>query len=181
MKNKSSQSEPELSRPLRAEKVSANGVEEKIVASENERQALAARFDLIAIGALEAKLHIVPKQAGTVFEVMGTFKADVTQRCVATLEPLAAHIEQPIKANFGASFAEAGSGAAEQAMSEDDLEPMINGVMDLGELVAQNLGLALDPYPRKPDIPPVEAEFGEPIVKTNPFAKLVSLKDRKKE
>jgi uncharacterized metal-binding protein YceD (DUF177 family) len=180
MKYKNPQTELELSRPLRAEKVSANGVEEKIVATEKERAALTTRFDLLAINALEAKLHIVPKHAGTIFEVMGSFKADVTQRCVATLEPLTAHIEQPIEANFGSPFTEAG-GAIERSTEEDDLEPMVNGIMDLGELVAQHLGLALDPYPRKADVPPVEAEFGVPIIKTSPFAKLVTLKDRKKD
>ena len=180
MKNKTTQSEPELSRPLRAEKIAANGVEETILATPQERIAVAQRFDLIEIARLEAKLSVTPKQAGMNFEVTGHLKADVVQRCVVTLEPLPAHIEQPIKVHFAAPVL-IDANSAERSVDEDDMEPVIDGVMDLGELVAQHLGLSLDPYPRKPGLPPVEAEFGEPVVETSPFAKLVVLKDKAKE
>lgn len=180
MKAKLPKAEPELSRPLRVEKISPNGVEETIVASGQEREALSKRFDLIDVGSLEAKLHVMPKQGATDFEVTGHFRADVTQRCVVTLEPLPAHIEQAIKVHFAPPVVVA-SGATERALGEDDLEPIEDGIMDLGELVAQHLGLALDPYPRKPDVPPVEVEFGAPAAKISPFAKLAALKDKTEE
>jgi uncharacterized metal-binding protein YceD (DUF177 family) len=174
MKNRS---EPELSRPLRVEKISPNGVEETIIASVPERKALAERFDLIELTSLTAKLTVTPKEAGTAFAVTGTLTADVTQRCVATLEPLPTHIEQPINVFF-VTPGLTDNDASERTMDEDDREPIENGIINLGELTAQHLGLSLNPYPRKSGIPPLEMEFGQPITETSPFAKLVVLKDK---
>ncbi len=53
-------------------------------------------------------------------------------------------------------------------------------MIDIGELVAQHLGTALDPYPRKPGIAFVEAEYGGKDPAPNPFANLARLpKDQK--
>jgi len=60
-----------------------------------------------------------------------------------------------------------------------------DGWIDLGELAAEQLGLALDPYPRKPDAE-VPAEWKaepapEPVAdqRPNPFAALEKLKSGK--
>jgi uncharacterized metal-binding protein YceD (DUF177 family) len=37
---------------------------------------------------------------------------------------------------------------AELADDADEVEPVIGGAIDLGEALAEELGLALDPYPR---------------------------------
>lgn len=172
--------EPEMSRPLRVEKISANGVEETIIASERERQALARRFDLIDIKSLTARLTVRPERTGLNFAVTGKVEADVVQRCVVTLEPLDAHVEQVIDVHYAApEFLT--RAMPERDVEEEDMEPIENGVMDLGELAAQHLGIGLEPYPRKAGLPTLEAEFGEPIVKENPFAKLVLLKGKKEE
>jgi uncharacterized metal-binding protein YceD (DUF177 family) len=180
MKQKHSPSEPELSRPLRVEKISTNGVEESIVAMPVERKALAERFDLIDIQELTAKLQVTPKQMGLNFLVEGAVKAKVTQRCVVTLEPLAAEVEQTISVHFAApAFID--SNQSERTLEEEDMEPITGGIIDLGELAAQHFGLALDPYPRKPGLPPVEIVVGTPPTKDNPFAKLTLLKNKREE
>ena len=68
------------------------------------------------------------------------------------------------------------------AEAADAPEPAPDGLIDLGELAAEQLGLALDPYPRKPDAA-VPAEWkAEPVVepvadeRPNPFAVLEKLK-----
>lgn len=181
MKNRNAPSEPELSRPLRIEKISPNGVEETIIASEKERQVLAERFDLVEIKNLTARLCVKPERAVLNFAVNGKLVADVVQSCVVTLEPLPAHVEQNIGVHFASPEFFQSGGATERDVEEDDMEPINDGIIDLGELVAQHLGLGLDPYPRKEGLPPVEVEFGEPLVKDNPFAKLVVLKDKTKD
>ncbi len=55
---------------------------------------------------------------------------------------------------------EAGETEAARAASDDDAEPLIGGVIDLGALATEFLILGLDPYPRKPGAvfqPPQEA------------------------
>lgn len=180
MKNKTLNAEPELSRPVRVEKISPNGVEETIVASPREREALAKRFDLVEVKSLEAKLRVTPKHAGLDFAVTGNVAADVVQRCVASLEPLSTHIDQAIDTHFAAS-ADAGHGNAERDLDEEDMEPIEGGIIDLGELTAQHLGLGLNPYPRKADVPPVEVEFSKSAAPVNPFAKLVVVKNQDKK
>lgn len=173
---------PELSRPLHVEKVGIGGIREDIVARPTERAALAKRFDLLALDKLTAQLEVDQTHAGKMLAVTGSFSADVVQQCVVTLEPLPQQIMETIDALFApASLLENGSGSPHfDNGPEDDPEPYENGVIDLGELVAQHLGLALDPYPRKPGLPLVEHEFGAPaekVTKTNPFTLLKGRND----
>ena len=67
--------------------------------------------------------------------------------------------------------------------SEDPPEPLEGGALDLGELVSEELALALDPYPRKPGVAPVDLSFGAPEEESDeedsPFAALAALKGRK--
>ena len=56
--------------------------------------------------------------------------------------------------------------------AEDEI-PFASGVLDLGEAAAEQLGLALDPYPRQPGValPELELELdGTP----HPFAALAA-------
>src|ERR1700722_5294460 len=153
--------EPEFSHTLFVEKIPPGGIEQNLIANEKARKLLVERLGLLDLSKLTAKLYVQPGNVGT-FRVNGTMSADVTQQCVVTLEPLPGHIEQEIDALFAA-----------QEADEGEVEPIIDGMIDLGELVAQNLGMALDPYPRKPGTGFVEAEYGVETEKViNPFAKL---------
>jgi len=178
MKPKTPITTPELSRPLQVDKISAGGFEETIEADEDERKSLAERFGLLGLPKLHAQLIVKPSRAA-MFEVKGRMEADVVQQCVVTLEPLPAHIEQSINVLYaGPELLELGSGSPHIDPDAEETEAIVGGVIDLGELVAQNLGIALDPYPRKPGIAFVEAEYGNDGG-TNPFAKLVELKKPK--
>jgi uncharacterized metal-binding protein YceD (DUF177 family) len=179
MKLKNTIHEPELSRPLPVDKISAGGVEETIVADDKERRRLAARFVLLELKGLEARLTVTPTRGGDMFAVKGRMEADVVQQCVVTLEPLPSKIDQAIDVLYvGQELLRDQLGKPHLDVEEEETEAIVNGVIDLGELVAQNLGIALDPYPRKPGLAYVEAEYGDAIV-ANPFAKLAELKNKK--
>ena len=62
--------------------------------------------------------------------------------------------------------------------SEDDVDPIENGEIDLGELVAEAVALELDAYPRKPGEAYAEAEDDSAEVielMPSPFANLDKL------
>jgi uncharacterized metal-binding protein YceD (DUF177 family) len=178
MKNKPDQ--PELSRPLAIDKIPANGIEETILADPKERKKLAARFGLLDLPKLEAQFDVKPARGGSMFEITGNMRADVVQQCVVTLEPLPAHIEQPITVLYATpEMLETGEDPPHES-PQGETEAIVDGIIDLGELVAQYLGTALDPYPRKPGAAFVEAEYGDATPEANPFAKLVDLKEPKK-
>jgi hypothetical protein len=68
-------------------------------ASESERAALAARFDLAEIGALHASVSLIPESSrGTGIQAHGSVTATVTQRCVRTGEAFQVDLEFPIEA-----------------------------------------------------------------------------------
>lgn len=176
---------PEFSRPVIADTVSPGGMVEKIEATGAEREALARRFDLRGIASLKAAVRL-RRVRGEMIRVTGELEADVTQTCVVTLEPVPEHVTESFSALFAPDHllpkdaeeeVEVAFAAAEDA---DVPEAMPRGIIDIGELTAQHLSLALDPYPRKdgasfedivePEEEPVEAD------KPNPFAELARLK-----
>jgi uncharacterized metal-binding protein YceD (DUF177 family) len=109
---------------------------------------LVARFDLASLDMLEADLA-VSRDTGTVL-AKGHFRAEFAQYCVATGDLVPVLIDEPLAVRFIPEPAVIPD--AEIELEADDCDTMFHdgqGV-DLGEAVAQSLGLALDPYPRSP-------------------------------
>jgi uncharacterized metal-binding protein YceD (DUF177 family) len=141
---------PEFSRPVDVASVGRSPRTLTIEATADERTALARRFDLPAIERLSARLTVAPEAAGTAYAVTGSLSAEVVQECVVTFEPVRAEIEEPVEAVFGEAPADVLGEEVDVDPLETTVEPIESGSIDLGELVAQHLLLALDPYPRAP-------------------------------
>lgn len=146
---------PEFSRPVNVARIGRLDHQMEIAANAEERAALARRFDLIALESLAASL-VLKKRGDGVVEVSGTYRARLAQPCVVTLEPVWATIEEEVRLFFSGGLGNAArktDHAIDDMTSIDDEgtpEPIVNGVIDLGEAVAQLMALALDPYPRAP-------------------------------
>ena len=165
---------PEFSRPLAADSVGTQPVERRIEASPAEREALAGRFGLLALDRLEATLEL-RRDKGDLIRLQGHFLADVVQSCVVSLAPVPAHLEADFETSYSASAVE----MAEEdfdPLGEDAPEPIPGGEIDLGEAVAQQLAVGLDPYPRAPGAA-LPAGL-EPSGEGNPFTALAALKKR---
>lgn len=133
---------PEFSRPLAVDRVPRGGSYEKIAAEASECTALAKRFDIPAVLSLSSELHATPWRGGGL-KLEGTLKAEVEQISVVSLEPFQQTVELPVLRYFIAANAEVEGDNAE-------IDPIEEGHVDLGEVVAETLALGLDPYPRKP-------------------------------
>ena len=108
----------EFSRQISADQIGVQETTREIVANASERAKLAERFGLLGLERLSAVLQLKRGRGGTV-QMRGRFVADVTQACVVTLEPVAAHLEQ----DFTASFAPGGAAdAGEIVVALDDAE-----------------------------------------------------------
>ena len=151
---------PELSRPLSLDRA-GRAPSQSVTATPDECAALAARLRIPAVLALSADLELRP--AGDVVFAQGRLRARVVQECVVTLEPLEQAIDEP----FQVEFVPAGSEADQPDPDEIDQVPYDGGTLDLGELVAEQLALSLDPYPRAPG-----AELPEAARDGHPFAAL---------
>lgn len=162
--------QPEFPRPLPVEKIPAHGMEQVLDANESERRALAERFGLVELKKLHADLTVHPERANQAVSVTGKITADFLQQCVVSLEPLPGHIEHEIDVLFMMPSEDADFGAD----LDDETETIQDDTIDLGELVSQNLGVMIDPYPRKPGLAYVEAAYGDKEPAKGPLAQLAN-------
>ncbi|WP_159348789.1 YceD family protein [Roseomonas harenae] len=142
----------ELSRLLRPGAVGPRGRSEHIEATPEERSALTTRLGLLGLDALSADLDLSLAPGG-VIRAKGMLRAKVVQACVVTLEP----VPQSVEAAIDWRILPPGEEPAEEIDDgPDEIESEPDGSADLGEALAQDLALALDPYPRAPDaeLPP---------------------------
>jgi uncharacterized metal-binding protein YceD (DUF177 family) len=125
---------------------------------------VAAHLELQNVGRLVAKLAIAPVPGGV--ELTGRFDADVIQACVITLEPVKATLGGEISRRFVNTprprpEPAAGKGRKPKAEKDEPEEgwidpdeevpdPIVDGQIDLGAVVVEELALALDPYPKAP-------------------------------
>jgi uncharacterized metal-binding protein YceD (DUF177 family) len=179
----------ELSRPVAIETIDSKGYKTTITATEDECADLAKRFDLNTIDSLRADITITPHTA--TYHVTGELTAEVEQISVISGDPVPTTIKQDIEAWFtdGAKIAsfEQAKQRREKTDEEheivdekDDPERIMDGAIDLGEVTAQFLGLALDDFPRGQDEENGDyIEVDEKDAKSNPFAALEALKDKK--
>ncbi len=177
---------PEFSRPLNVDSIGATATHLELRADAGERANLARRFDLLRLDSLAATVHLERSEAGNVL-LSGQLKAEVVQTCVVTLEPVRATID----ARFTRVFARSPR-ADEEISDEIFLDPeadeppehLEGDIVDVGEVVAETLGLEIDPFPRAPGAvfaqataTPTGTEKHPEI--SGPFAALAKLKERR--
>ncbi|UVO55134.1 DUF177 domain-containing protein [Sphingomonas sp. SUN039] len=138
---------PEFSRRYPLDTIGSAPREVCVEATAAERAALATRFGLEALEALGATAVLTACALG--IEAVGRLRGDVVQSCVVTGEPVAARIDEAFALRF-VDPALLASEAEETELSDGDCDliEIDGGAVDLGEAVAQTLGLALDPFPR---------------------------------
>ena len=174
---------PELSRPVAAASVGDRPETVDIVASPDERRALAQRFGLVSVdrltGSARLRRALARDGSGAVIRVDFDFKAEVVQTCVVTLRPVPTRCGE---AGLVVEYAEGEEEAAVDVPPPGGIDPperLKGGVVELGELLAQHLGLALDPWPRAPG-----AAFSAPGGEEragSPFAVLETLRAGKRD
>jgi uncharacterized metal-binding protein YceD (DUF177 family) len=136
----------EFSRPVEISRLPEGGTEMAIAATPAECAALARRFSLLALDWLEAALRL-EWVAGRLLRLEAMLSAEVVQACVVTLEPVRSQVEDRFVLLYGTA-----AETSDVMMREDEevLEPIVDGRIDVGEAVAQQLALAIDPFPRAP-------------------------------
>ena len=173
-----------FSRMIEVAKVGDAGQRLSIEADEAERQAVRILNGLVGLDRLSAEFRLT-RDGRTGLVASGKVTASLRRTCVVTLDDFDTEIVEPVEIHFLperevealAAAAAARSSPAESDPDEPDLpDPIVNGRIDLGALVAECLALGLDPYPKKPG-----ASFAEPVqdgAVVSPFAALARLKEQ---
>ena len=170
---------PEFSRIVSVTRISPKGIEEQVECRPAERAALAKRFDLVDLSSLKAELTLTPESQNVL--VTGSIEADLVQRCVVTLEPITSHFDLNVDVLFiPAEENKTGAGSPEPDDMDNEFELFSGGKIDIGEMVAQQFGVNIDPYPRKANAALPATEFGTKIEEIHPFAALAQAVENKK-
>ncbi len=130
--------------------ISKSGLKISRQATPADKDALTKALDLVSCEEVTITYELQPVSVHE-FKVTGTLEADVTQSCVATLEPVIAHISEDLHFIFGPTKTERSSKNDElPVLDAETVEPIEDGVLDIGRLAFELISSALDSYPRKP-------------------------------
>lgn len=148
--------ESELSRPVKAK-----GLKDEaylVEATPEELQALAERFSLSSLAFLRAEISLTPD--GNAIVATGRMEAKWLQACSISGEDFKASAKEPLQFRFVPPRKVVPDEEIELAAEElDDIE-FEGDSFDLGEAVAQSLGLAIDPFATGPKADAARKEKG---------------------
>lgn len=160
------------------------GARYKFVATADQRLSLSTRFGCTEIPKFEVEVLIAPLRKEGHYLVQGTVSAKVIQSCVVSLAPVYSDIEQ----EFSLLLLSDGKEDDEDLRVDDeDFEIYSGNSVDIGEIGAVELALALDPYPRAEgvsvsDLGPGGLDMGYDVseegqtARNRPFEALAALK-----
>lgn len=177
-------SDNEFSHVVKLGDIGSGATKVHVAADSDQRAALAKRFDLESLDSLEANLSLSRDSRGILAE--GRFTASLAQHCIATGDPVPAKMDEAIAIRFVAEPAHGED--AEIELDADDCDTMFHDgqVVDLGEAVAQSMGLALNPYPRSTNAQAALKKAGviseeAAQEEASPFSALAALRDKLKK
>lgn len=161
---KTANPETEFSYEVDVSDVGRAGKAFHLSANEAERKKIAARLKTPSVEKLEGDMRVTATK--TTVRIAGEIDADLTRECVASLEPMAEVIAETFEIEF--------TRIPPETDDEEDLdapEYLEGDMVDLGELLVQQLSLAMAPFPRKEGTPSL-AEAYAPEENISPFAAL---------
>lgn len=137
---------PEFSRVVPRSRISPAGLDTTVDATPAECAALATRLRLPAVHSLSCRFRLRPAPAEAV-AAEGWLSARVTQTCVVSLDDF----DTTVSEHFTLRFVQPGTESNDLDPDAEDEIPFAHDSIDLGEAATEQLALALDPWPRKPD------------------------------
>ena len=152
-------SEAELRRQIKPRALPAEAI--TITADTAEREALAHRFGVSMIHALNAHVELDEDDGAVVAK--GRLIATVEQPCAVTREDFIYDVDEPIALRFVSAGSVPETAPDEEIeLGSEDLDDITyeGETIDLGEAIAQTLGLAIDPYREGPDAQTARTKAG---------------------
>ena len=140
-----------------------------LVTTEADLTGLADRFGFAALASLDVGLEIA-RMGPDAWDVTGRLQAQIVQPCIVTGDPVPETVDFTIEERYVLAADE----DDEIVVGLEDSEPLVDGCIELGEMVAQSLALAANAWPRTADAPD-EFKAGN-VEDVHPFASLGSLK-----
>lgn len=172
---KSLQMKKDISFSLDVRTIPPLGSDLTLEATPDECTFLARHYGVLAVHSLSVRAHISIKDEIVIVD--GFLKASVRQSCVVTLE----EFDQAVRGEFQLLFSANKQIVAEQENKidfdpdEEPIELIQKGHIYFKELITEQLGLYLDPFPKKTDEVFSYYEEKAEDIKENPFSVLKHL------
>ncbi|MBA3669701.1 MAG: DUF177 domain-containing protein [Sphingomonas sp.] len=166
-----------FSHQLRLDQI-RDGERVDLVANDSERGTIAKGLGLEALARLAA--HAVLERSGGVVRATGRVQAALTQCCVVTGDPIAAHVDEPFDVTFTPDRpAQDPDSEIELGAKDCDTIFYDGGAIDLGQAAVETLELSIDPFPRSAGADAALKEAGIMTeAEASPFAALAALKGK---
>lgn len=150
-------------------------------ADEKTRVVLADRFGLQSVDRLQGEAEVSYLPDG--LRVKGHLSANIRQACVVSFKPVSSTVEESFSIHYCIGPLTEEQEESVLDVNAEDIEELIDGEVDVAEVLAQTLALALDPFPRAPGVElptgvDTEEEAQEAQQRSNPFAILKNLSDK---
>ncbi len=144
----------------------------------DECASLAAALGILGCSRLDVRYEVKPLSGGR-YRCHGKMTAAMTQACVVTIEPVAATLDEALDVSFwpAAEIPDETDGERE-ILSEPDIEPLVDGRIEIGRIVYELVAASIDPYPRKDGADFVWSDDKPEDKEPSPFAVLSKLKDK---
>ena len=138
-------------------------------ANSDECAKVAMRLGVIAVQSLEGDVRLTATKSE--IHAVGVVRAKLVRECVASLEPMDEIVDEEFSIDF---IRQAPAEVDEDSPEDDDLSgPELHegDVFDIGELLVQQLSLAMAAFPRKTGAASLAEEYGQ-SGSDSPFAEL---------
>ncbi|MBN9088595.1 MAG: DUF177 domain-containing protein [Reyranella sp.] len=178
----------EIERVVDVDRTGPGGTALEISASDSERIALAKRFGFLGLPAFSARVT-VDRRPGDLVVVEGRLRGKIVQACILTLDPVTQDLDETFRIVFKQGLAEEKDPESGESLvnpQSEAPEPLPGNLLDVGEIVAEQLSLAADPYPRRQGVkledvlpkPRKDGRHGRHEPRRHPFAGLAALRDK---
>jgi len=163
---KNKKNEKGLQKILFLGEIGQKGWQGEFVATPDQCAKIAERFDIPKVKNLSVSVQAFLD--GDLICVRGHLNAKLERICVVSLE----HFDEMLDTNFESLFAE-NAPLIKDGEMKDDVEPIEHGYLDIFDIVAEQVGLNMNPFPHKDDVSGDYTEEGDSG--NHPFANLKNL------
>jgi uncharacterized metal-binding protein YceD (DUF177 family) len=150
------------------------------------RRRLTDFLDLVELTELVADVNVLKSSRdANVFILKGSFKASFVQECVVCLGPISGSLKEAVGAKFVPTGLQINREDIFTPLDEDHPEIYMDGMLEVGKLVEDQLSLSLAPYPKHEQDQcgrvVVGGTYSEVSSKSSPFSDLPKLLNEKRK
>ena len=147
--------------------IGPDGWQEKLDATPAECAIVAQRLDIPQVSKLHAAIQVSFQD--DLIKVSGRLIADLKRQCVVTLDIFTEHLDT----DFEALFSETLPTPEKEMEMKEAIEPLDRGGLDFMHILTEQVGLLMNPFPRKNGVSGDYLEFSD--TKNKPFANLKNI------